>query len=89
MLLKLSGPTIEARVLAEHADIVTSCASLAVREVAGRSALLQAGSSIPVFAMTQQAKELILRKVGASGGQFLVTGAELPVSGESGPKPLV
>jgi putative methanogenesis marker protein 8 len=79
----------EARVLAEHADIVTSCASQAIREVAGEKALLQAGSSIPVFAMTQQAKDLILRKVAGTEGQFLVTGAKLPFGADSGPKPLV
>jgi putative methanogenesis marker protein 8 len=79
----------EALVLAEHADIVTSCASRAVREVAGRKALLQAGSSIPVFAMTRKAKDLILRKVMVSNGQFLVTGAQLPSVSDSGPKPLV
>jgi putative methanogenesis marker protein 8 len=79
----------EARVLADHADIVTSCASRSVREVAGKKALLQAGSSIPVFAMTQKAKDLILKKVGVTGGQFLITGAELPFGADSGPKPLV
>jgi putative methanogenesis marker protein 8 len=79
----------EARVLADHADIVTACASLAVREVAGKKALLQAGSSIPVFAMTQKAKDLILGKVRVTRGQFLVTGAELPFGSDSGPKPLI
>jgi len=74
---------------ADTCDIVTSCASRAVREVAGKKALLQAGSSIPVFAMTQMAKDLILQKVRVTGGQFLVTGAELPFAGDSGPKPLV
>jgi putative methanogenesis marker protein 8 len=79
----------EALVLADHADIVTSCASREVREVAGKKALLQAGSSIPVFAMTQKAKDLVLEKVKITGGQFLVTGAELPFGSASGPKPLV
>jgi putative methanogenesis marker protein 8 len=79
----------EALVLADHADMVTSCASRAVREVAGKKALLQAGSSIPVFAMTQKAKDLVLEKVRITGGQFLVTGAALPFGSDSGPKPLV
>jgi putative methanogenesis marker protein 8 len=79
----------EAAGYAETCDIITSCASRAVREVAGRKALLQAGSSIPVFAMTQQAKDLILLKVGVSEGQFLVTGAKLPFSGDTEPKPLI
>lgn len=79
----------EALVLADHADIVTSCASRAVREVAGKKALLQAGSSIPVFAMTRKAKDLILDKVKSTDGQFLVTGAKLPSGSDSGPHPLV
>ena len=79
----------EAGVLAEHADIVTACASRAVREVAGKKALLQAGSSIPVFAMTQKAKDLILEKIRITSGQFLVTGADLPFGSDSGPKPLI
>jgi putative methanogenesis marker protein 8 len=80
---------IEAKEYADTCDIVTSCASQAVREVSGRKALLQAGSSIPVFAMTQKAKDLILRKVGVTEGQFLVTGAILPFAGHTGPKPLI
>ncbi|MBP7715815.1 MAG: DUF2099 family protein [Methanoregulaceae archaeon] len=79
----------EALLFADYADIVTACASRAVREVAGERALLQAGSSVPVFAMTQKAKELILRKVIDTKGQFLVTGAELPFGSDTLPKPLV
>jgi len=79
----------EALLFADYADIVTACASRAVREVAGTRALLKAGSSVPVFAMTQKAKELILRKVIDTKGQFLVTGAELPFGSDTLPKPLV
>jgi putative methanogenesis marker protein 8 len=78
-----------ALVLAEYADIVTSCASRAVRDVAGKRALLQAGSSIPVFAMTQQAKNLLLEKVKGTKGQFVIMGAELPFRGSREPEPLV
>jgi putative methanogenesis marker protein 8 len=74
---------------AASCDIVTSCASRAVRDIAGPRALLQAGSSIPVFAMTATAKNLILAKVRESIGQFLLTGARLPFSGDSPPDPLV
>jgi putative methanogenesis marker protein 8 len=79
----------EASAFAETCDIVTACASRAVREVAGKRALLQAGSAIPVFAMTQRAKELLLDKVKVTGGQFVVTGAKLPFSGGREPEPLV
>ncbi|NYT20626.1 MAG: DUF2099 family protein, partial [Methanomicrobiales archaeon] len=79
----------EASEFADTCDIVTACASRAVREVAAPRALLQAGSSIPVFAMTGRAKDLILDKIKETGGQFLVTGAKLPYSGDSAPDPLV
>ncbi|MDD1714670.1 MAG: DUF2099 family protein [Methanoregulaceae archaeon] len=79
----------DARVLAEYADIITACASRAVREVAGRRALLQAGTSVPVFAMTKAAKDLLLEKVKATDGQFMVTGSELPFRGTREPEPLV
>ncbi len=79
----------EAAVFADTCDIITSCASRAVREVAGPRALLQAGSSIPVFAMTGRAKDLILDKIKETGGQFLVTGAKLPFSGDTLPDPLI
>jgi hypothetical protein len=57
--------------------------------VAGPRALLQAGSSIPVFDMTGRAKNLILDKIRLAEGQVLVTGARLPFSGDSAPDPLV
>jgi len=79
----------EAAEYAATCDIVTACASRAVREVAGSRALLQAGSSIPVFAMTGRAKEIILDKIRVTEGQVLVTGARLPFSGDSAPDPLV
>jgi putative methanogenesis marker protein 8 len=79
----------DALVYAEHTDIVTSCASLAVRNIAGKRALLQAGSSIPVFAMTKKAKDLILDKVKETVGQFMITGADLPMRGSREPEPLV
>jgi putative methanogenesis marker protein 8 len=79
----------EASEFADTCDIVTSCASRAVREIAGKRAVLQAGSAIPVFAMTKKAKELLLDKVKATGGQFVVTGAELPFRGSREPEPLV
>lgn len=79
----------DAAVYADTCDIVTSCASRAVRDVAGPRALLQAGSSIPVFAMTGRAKDLILDKIKKTGGQFVVTGSRLPFSGDTRPDPLV
>lgn len=79
----------EAEMLARSADLLTACASSAIREVAGRIALLQAGSSIPVFAMTEKARDLVLDKIRKESGQVVVMGAKLPYSGDNCPGPLV
>ncbi len=78
-----------AEMLARSADLITACASSAIREVAGRSALLQAGSSIPVFAMTEKGRDLVLEKIRKDQGQVVVMGAKLPYSGDNCPDPLV
>lgn len=75
--------------LAGTTDLITSCASLAVREVAGPRALLQAGSGVPVFAMTRAGKNLILTKCLEIGSPLYLAGAKLPVSSEREPKPLI
>jgi putative methanogenesis marker protein 8 len=75
--------------LVRISDIVTSCASKAIRETAGKKALLQAGISIPVFAMTARGRDLILEKIRQSDGPVLVRSSGLPVSGEHEPSPLV
>ena len=66
----------EALVLAECCDLVWACASRAVREVVGPRARLQIGISIPVFALTDAGKRLVLnrahallRRTGASSGR--------------------
>jgi len=79
----------EAVTLAETTDIVTSCASRHVRERAGPRALLQAGVSIPVFAMTMAGKTLILEKVRCTPSQVVISGARLPSSHGDEPRPLV
>jgi putative methanogenesis marker protein 8 len=79
----------EARTLAESADIVTACASRHVRDVAGKRALLQAGIAIPVFAMTQAGKDLILEKVRRSPSPVVISGSPLPFDTGQGPRPLV
>lgn len=79
----------EAERLAEAADIITSCASKAIREVCGPKALMQAGSSIPVFAMTQKGKEVIIEQLRSLTHPIYVSHAPLPVRSEKEPKPLV
>jgi len=79
----------EALIFAETCDLVTSCASRHVREVAGSRALLQAGSSIPVFAMTRAGKELLLEKVRVLDQPMVLMGARLPFDLGNLPDPLV
>jgi len=70
-------------------DLVTGCASKWVREVAGKVALLQAGSSVPVFALTRRGKDLISEKVKETPLRLLIKIEKLPYSGDKCPDPLV
>jgi putative methanogenesis marker protein 8 len=79
----------EARRLVAVSDLVTSCASKPIREIAGSKALVQAGTGIPVFAMTQKGKHLIVEKMARSPDPFLVKATKLPVAGDAQPQPLV
>ena len=74
--------------LAASVDLMTACASKAIREVCGSQALLQAGSGIPVFALTQNGKEMLLVRMSDIKQPLLVTSATLPVYG-NGPDPLI
>jgi putative methanogenesis marker protein 8 len=78
----------QARRLVEVCDIVTACASRWVREYGGKSALLQAGTAVPVFALTQRGKDLILEKIRYAKEMILLKSERLPFSGENVPTPL-
>jgi len=52
----------QAEVLAESCDVVWACASRTVRDVVGRRATLQIGISIPVYALTDRGKRLVLNR---------------------------
>jgi len=69
---------VKAKLLAEGADLVWACASKAVRVIVGPKALLQIGIQIPVFALTEQGKELILTRMKDLKQQLLVTHERLP-----------
>jgi len=69
------------------ADLVTACASRHLRELA-ETALIQAGTGIPVFGFTRAGKEIILAKVREAGAPVVVKFERLPVAG-SGPEPLL
>jgi putative methanogenesis marker protein 8 len=79
----------DAKSLVAASDLVTACASGTIREIAGAGALLQAGISVPVFAMTQKGKMLIIEKIRQSDEQVLVKPTRLPALGGKQPDPLV
>jgi putative methanogenesis marker protein 8 len=79
----------EAELLASVSDLVTSCASATIREIAGAGALLQAGVTVPIFAMTPKGKFLILEKIRQSDEPVLVKPTRLPALGDNQPSPLL
>jgi len=79
----------EADQLVSASDLVTSCASKTIREAAGKKALVQAGISIPIFAMTKKGKELIIEKMRQTSEQVLIKPTKLPSLGGQQPDPLV
>ena len=79
----------EAEMLVSAADLVTSCASKTLREVAGKKALLQAGVAVPIFAVTKKAKDLIIEKIRQSNEQVLFKTTRLPALSEQQPEPLI
>ena len=83
----LTGISIEARDFIKKMDIVTGCASKKVRDLV--KPLLQAGTSVPMFAMTQKGKEMICERAKEIDAPLLVNTAELPVLPEhKQPRPL-
>ncbi|MFA4859193.1 methanogenesis marker 8 protein [Methanoregula sp.] len=79
----------EAEMLVSASDLVTSCASKTIREIAGRRALMQAGIAIPIFAITKAGKELIIEKIRMSDEPVLVKPTKLPSLSDNQPDPLV
>ncbi len=68
-------------------DIITGCASRIIREAVKPT--LQAGTSVPMFAMTQKGKELILERAKEVDSPILVSTEKLPVlPGHKQPRPL-
>jgi len=79
----------DAEMVRQYADIVTACASQTIRDICGPCAILQAGSTVPVYALTQAGKHLILLRMAAIEYPLFVTHADLPVTGEKSPHPLI
>src|SRR5512136_258061 len=77
----------DAERLVSVADIVTGCASRWIWELGGARATLQAGTAVPVFALTPRGKKLILLKIERMDRPVLVSGGKLPVYGPETPRP--
>lgn len=77
----------EASELLKEMDIITGCASKIVRAMV--KPILQAGTSVPMFAITQKGKELLLERAKEVDSPILVNTAQLPVLPEhKQPRPL-
>ena len=80
----------KAAALAESCDLVWSCASKAVRNVVGKIARLQMGISIPVFALTDEGKRLLLNRALHFAGPLVMHRANMPLAPEAKqPEPLI
>ena len=69
--------------LFDFCDVITSCASLHIREIGKQRALLQAGTKIPIYAATEVGKEIMLAKLKELGKEPSCT------LDEDGPRPLI
>jgi len=79
----------DAVVMNSTCDIITGCASSQVRDISAKDACLQAGTTVPVFAMTKEGKRLIIQRITDITYPLMITRATLPVSGEKVPHPLI
>ena len=67
----------EAQGLLENSDIVISCASKYIRELA--KPLVQVAAAIPLFALTQKGKELVIERAKDIKSPILINTTNLPV----------
>lgn len=80
----------EARMLAQYADLVWGCASRHVREIVGKSSKVQIGVAIPVFAVSDVGKKLVLNRAYHFEGSLIIHRASLPFNHENRrPEPLL
>jgi putative methanogenesis marker protein 8 len=74
----------------EIADLITACASPHIRALATDKALVQAGTAIPIFALTPKGKVLLLERAKEVENPLLLNTMQLPVLPEERqPQPLV
>ena len=67
----------EAQVLLANSDIVTSCASKHMRDLV--KPLAQVGTAVPLFALTQKGKELVIERAKDIKSPILINTTDLPV----------
>jgi len=67
----------EAQKILENSDIVISCASRHIRELA--KPLVQVAAAIPLFALTQKGKELVVERAKDIQSSILINAMKLPV----------
>ncbi|WP_292389948.1 methanogenesis marker 8 protein [Methanosarcina sp. UBA5] len=67
----------EAQGILENSDIVISCASRHIRELA--KPLMQVAAAIPLFALTQKGKELVIERAKDIQSPILINTTKLPV----------
>jgi len=67
----------EAQGLLENSDLVISCASKYIRELA--KPIVQVAAAIPLFALTKKGKELVIERERDIESPILITTTELPV----------
>ncbi|WP_410509994.1 DUF2099 family protein [Methanosarcina hadiensis] len=71
----------EAKNLVENSDIVTSCASKPIRDLV--KPLAQVGTAVPLFALTQKGKELVIERAKDIKSPILINTMALPVLPEN------
>lgn len=80
----------DAEEFCEIADLITACASQHIRELAKEKAILQAGTAIPIFALTRAGKELLLERAKEVEAALVLNTMRLPVLPEGKqPEPVV
>ena len=79
----------DAERICDVADVVTACASAVLRELAGKKALLQAGTAIPIFALTPIGKELMLERAKEVQRTLILSASKMPKRTERKPQPLI
>ena len=80
----------DAKEFIELADMVTGCTSKWIRAGVAGKAIAQFGTAIPIFAITQRGKELLIERANEVRDPILVNTTKLPVLPEERqPRPLV